>query len=354
MIKCDSCGKVVVSEKDYICPHCGAVAKKHCDHKGHLPDDRFNRTGAYNTDSNNKATQHKSKTYDYERIPKTNENQNFNIDDLANIKDASDVKKIAKKAFVKQGSDGKKKFKPAVIAVIVILVVNIIGNGLDLVLDVVEDVFDEIGYAFEEMLEPSYTLGEDKITHNFYATATVDGASYDIENDCLTIDFSEVYFEYSHTQNEEYEIIERDWQDEFSKPSEYFCSGKIEPVVTAFTEKEIQDSEVALENDYETTLEAELTDSGLFKIYGLKLLTNDISKEEVYFKISGIEIVAENEKTNESFGFWLSLPTNFINIHPDYTLEFYDIYHTTEDVDKEVIDMNNQYIPFEYVDCISW
>ena len=200
MRKCDSCGKVVVNEQDYMCPHCGAVMQKHCDHSTHLPDDKYFRANDYTRNDNKPndyrttAAEHKSKTYDYEKTPRTDASQKFDINDLANIKNAEDVKKIAKKAFIEQDQNGRKKFKPLAIVLIVIFAVNIFGNLLGALGDGIDDVFDELEYAFEEIESEDYTLGVDKIIHSFSVSSTIDGATYNRENDCLTIDFSELYF----------------------------------------------------------------------------------------------------------------------------------------------------------------
>jgi predicted RNA-binding Zn-ribbon protein involved in translation (DUF1610 family) len=123
MHKCDSCGKVVINEKEYMCPHCGAVAQKHCDHSTHLPDDKYNRANDYRT----AAAEHKSKTYNYEKTPRTDSNQKFDINDLANIKNAEDAKRVAKKAFIEQDQNGRKKFKPLAIFLIVISATKLLG-----------------------------------------------------------------------------------------------------------------------------------------------------------------------------------------------------------------------------------
>ena len=98
MHKCDGCGKVVVNEQDYMCPHCGAVSRKKCDHSTHLPDDKYNRANDYR----NASAEHKSKTYDYQKTPRTDTNGKFDINDLANIKNVEDAKRVAKKAFIEQ------------------------------------------------------------------------------------------------------------------------------------------------------------------------------------------------------------------------------------------------------------
>ena len=104
MRKCDSCGKVVVNEQDYMCPHCGAVTRKHCDHQKHLPDDKYNRANDYRTT----AAEHSSKTYDYEKAPRTDASQKFDINDLANIKNAEDAKRIAKKHLLSRTRTAEK------------------------------------------------------------------------------------------------------------------------------------------------------------------------------------------------------------------------------------------------------
>ncbi|MBR2875929.1 MAG: hypothetical protein IKC01_02220, partial [Clostridia bacterium] len=47
MKKCDSCGKIITNDKEFMCPFCGAVAKKHCDHETHL-NNKYYRYNDYN------------------------------------------------------------------------------------------------------------------------------------------------------------------------------------------------------------------------------------------------------------------------------------------------------------------
>jgi len=207
MHKCDSCGKVVVNEQDYMCPHCGAVSNKHCDHNTHLPDDKYNRANDYRTT----AAEHKSKTYDYQKAPKTDASQKFDINDLANIKNVEDAKQVAKKAFIEQDQNGRKKFKPLAIVLIVIFAVNIFGNILDVADSAIDIAFDEIeevvsmdsiddyrdGYVEDlygvSELENSIYTDYDTV-YSYVASANVQSAYLDTWNDILEIQLSGIGF----------------------------------------------------------------------------------------------------------------------------------------------------------------
>ncbi len=59
MRKCDSCGKPYQETKDVFCPHCGAVAQKHCTHGSSFDIKRYDRGELY--ENNNK--QYQNTTY---------------------------------------------------------------------------------------------------------------------------------------------------------------------------------------------------------------------------------------------------------------------------------------------------
>ena len=355
MNKCDSCGKLVVNEQDYMCPHCGAVANKHCDHNTHLPDERFNRTGAYNTNSNHvNTTPHKSKTYDYERVPKANESQKFDINDLANIKDAEDVKKIAKKAFIEQDANGKKKFKPLAIVLIVIFAVNIFGNLLGVAFDAVDSVFEEIESAFNEEL----VVGEELLIHNFSLYTCVDDATFDRENDCLTINITEMYFEYYGSHDEYYDSDTDEWQSDFSSPENYLIDADVDISLAIYDENDVQNvgfDEYSYRDSVD--LAAELTDTGELKIYGLKTQLRNIAEKDVYCLLSNSNVKFENAETCEEFACSFYFPFNYIKISSDDIVSFYNIYESYENEDEmnfDEFDISEQYVPEEYVSMIEF
>lgn len=351
MRKCDSCGKVVVNEQDYMCPHCGAVSNKHCDHNTHLPDDKYNRANDYRTT----AAEHKSKTYDYQKAPKTDVSQKFDINDLANIKNVEDAKQVAKKAFIEQDQNGRKKFKPLAIFLIVIFAVNIFGNLLGALGDGIDTVFDELEYAFEDVGNADYTFGEDELIHSFYVSPIVKGGRYDKGNDCLEITCSDCYFEFSRTENEDYEVVTEEWSGEFTFPAAFFSAGDVRISFEALSEKQVEDRDVIYNNDSEAmTAYGEITDDGIIKIYGLAPSINRLSGKEVYIRVSGIRVIYENVETNEKFDYWVSLPVEFIKINADNSIEFYDIYADYDVVINEKLDLNDQYVPDEYVECIEF
>jgi len=355
MHKCDSCGKVVVNEQDYMCPHCGAVTKKHCDHSNHLPDDKYNRTNAYNTNSNyNNPTPHKSKTYDYTPAPKTNESQKFDINDLANIKNVEDAKRVAKKAFIEQDQNGRKKFKPLAVFLIVIFAVNIFGNLLGALGDGIDTVFDELEYAFEDVGNADYTFGEDEIIHDFYTTANVTGAVYDKAQDQLVINCSDIYFEYDGTRNEDYDMIADEWSSDFTFPGEYFYGADFSACINIFDENEVEDKdELYGVLDYELILKSEITEDGLIIVKGLASSIEHLYGSDIYIDIK-IHVTYQNDETNEILDYWISLPTNFIKINPDYSVEFYDIYADYDIVVKEKLELDDQYVPDEYIETIHF
>lgn len=341
MHKCDSCGKVVVNEQDYMCPHCGAVSNKHCDHPTHLPDDKYFRANDYRT----AAEEHKSKTYDYEKAPKTDASQKFDINDLANIKNAEDVKKIAKKAFIEQDKNGKKKFKPVAIVLIVIFAINVASNLLGVVFDAVETGIEEIaGVLPDEWV--GYELGEEPLTHYFSVDTYITNGSYDKENDCLKFNLSELFFEHNDTVNEVYETVTEEWQSEFTSPKDYFYSEKIVVDAGFFSQKEITDAEI-IENSYDryVRLYGEITGDGILHVYGVNQHLKKIAGESVFIDVSGINLRTEIPETKEHFDYYFSVPFNFIKLNSDGTTEFYNIYAYNGEVTKTEVDLNDQYRP---------
>lgn len=350
MHKCDSCGKVVVNEQDYMCPHCGAVAQKHCDHSTHLPDDKYNRANDYRT----AASEHKSKTYDYEKAPKTDNNQKFDINDLANIKNAEDAKRIAKKAFIEQDQNGRKKFKPVAIVLIVIFAINIFANVLDLAFSAVDDVFEGIESAFSEEV----VVGEDLVIHNFTLHPCLNGATFDRENDCLTLKIEEIYFDHYGSHDEYYDYDTDEWQDDFSFPGNHFLDSDIDFSLTVYDENDVKIVDFD-EDAYKDSIDlaAELTENGELKIYGLKSHLRNIKGKDAYCCIGTSLIEFENDATNEEFECDFYFPFNYIKISSDDTVGFYDIYKDYETEDRNTIsevDISSFYVPDEYVECIEF
>lgn len=370
MHKCDSCGKLVVNEQDYMCPHCGAVANKHCDHKTHLPDERFNRTGDYNTNSNpvnttpNRSnpvntTPHKSKTYDYERVPKTNESQKFDINDLANIQNADDVKKIAKKAFIEQDANGKKKFKPLAIVLIVIFAVNIFGNLLGVAFDAVDSVFEEIAGELPDSWV-GYELGEETITHYFTVDTYIKNGSYDKANDCLKFNILEFFFDHNNSADEDYDTLTEEWQSEFTSPKKCFYSEQIVVSVAFLSQEDFADAE-KVDNAYDesVTLYGEITSDGVICFYGLNQHLKNIDGKSVYLYVNEISERSENPDTREIFEYYFSVPFNFIKLNSDGSTEFFSVYAYDGEVSTTKIDLDNQYYPDieeleEYVEYIAF
>ncbi len=362
MRKCDSCGKVVVNEKDYMCPHCGAMIQKHCDHSTHLPDDKYNRANDYRTAS----AEHKSKTYDYEKAPKTDNNQKFDINDLANIKNAEDAKKIVKKAFIEQDANGKKKFKPVAIALIVILALNIFGNLLGVLGEVVDSTFDSFDSVIEDIASElpdewvGYELGEETLTHNLSAETFFKGASYDVENDCLIFNLSEILFKYKYTKNEDYDTVTEKWQSEFTLPQECFYSERIEFKVTFFSQEDIKDEE-KLDNSWENnvSLYGEVTSDGAICIYGLAQHIKEFDGQPVFLNINDIILKTESVATKEKFEYWFNYPFSFVKLNPNGSIELFDIYAYNGEITTTKIDLNDQCYPDieeleEYVDFIAF
>ena len=343
MHKCDSCGKVVINEKEYMCPHCGAVAQKHCDHSTHLPDDKYNRANDYRT----ATEEHKSKTYDYEKASRTDASQKFDINDLANIKNAEDVKKVAKKAFIEQDKNGRKKFKPVAIVLIVIFAINIFANLIDVAFDAVDGVFEGIESAFTEEL----VVGDELLIHGFSLRTYVDGATFDRENDCLTIDIAEMYFEYYGSHDEYYDSDTDEWQDDFSSPENYLSDADVDLSLVIYDEKDVQEAGFD-EYSYRDSIDlpAELTETGELKIYGLKTHLRDMAGKNVYCYISDSLVEFENAETYERFECSFYFPFNYIKISANDTVSFYDIYEDYENEGKNTItevDLSYRYAPDE-------
>ena len=343
MHKCDSCGKVVVNEQDYMCPHCGAVSNKHCGHNTHLPDDKYFRVNDYKTSS----TEYKTKTYDYEKAPKTSANQGFDINDLANVKNAEDVKRVAKKAFVEQDKNGKKKFKPIAVVLIVIIAFNIFSSVLGAVFDGLESVFDE-----------EVVIGEELIIHNFTLHTYHNDAIFDRENDCLTLDIAEIYFEYYGSHDEFYDYDTNEWQNDFSLPSNHILDGDMEFSLTIYDENDVK--KVDFDEDAykdEISMAAEFTEDGELKIYGLKSHLRNVAGKDAYCHIGTSLIEFENNATNERFLCDFYFPFNYIKISSDDTVSFYDIYKDYETEDRNIIseaDLSTRYVPDEYLECIEF
>lgn len=339
MHKCDSCGKVVVNEQDYMCPHCGAVSNKHCDHSTHLPDDKYFRANDYRT----AAEEHKSKTYDYEKAPKTDASQKFDINDLANIKGAEDIKKIAKKAFIEQDKNGKKKFKPIAIVLIVIFAINIFANLMSVAFDAVDSVFEEIaGELPDEWV--GYELGEETLTHNFNVDIVLKNAMYDAKNDCLKFNLSEAFFNHFDTINEDYETVTENWQSEFTSPKECFFSNKAEVSIAVFSKEDIKDTE-KVENAYwrAITLYGEVSPDGTLCIYGINQHMKELTGQKVYLDILSVTILAEVPETREKFEMWLGYPFNFVGINPNGEVEFLNVSSFDGVVSTTEFDLKDQY-----------
>ena len=349
MRKCDSCGKVVVNEQDYMCPHCGAVMQKHCDHSTHLPDDKYFRANDYSTNNSNDyrttAAEHKSKTYDYEKAPKTDDNGKFDINDLANIKNAEDVKKVAKKAFIEQDKNGKKKFKPVAIVLIVIFAINIASSLLGVVFDAVESGIEEIAGVFPDEWV-GYELGEETITHYFSVDTYIKDGVYDKENDCLKFNLSELFFAHNDSVDEDYDTVTEEWQSEFTSPKERFYSEQIVVNAVFFSPKDIVDAE-KIENSYKNDVElyGEITSDGVLYIYGVNQHLKKYDAQSGYMELATVSLRTENAETKEHFDFYFSIPFNFVKVNSDGTLKYFYIYSYDDEVTNTEVDLNDQYYP---------
>jgi predicted nucleic acid-binding Zn-ribbon protein len=341
MHKCDSCGKVVVNEQDYMCPHCGAVSNKHCDHATHLPDDKYFRANDYRT----AAEEHKSKTYDYEKAPKMDANQKFDINDLANIKNADDVKKVAKKAFIEQDKNGRKKFKPVAIVLIVIFAVNIFCNLLSVGFDAIDGFFEEIASELPDEWV-GYELGEETITHYFSVDTYIKDGAYDKENDCLKFNLSELFFAHNDSVDEDYDTVTEEWQSEFTSPKERFYSEQIVVNAVFFSPKDIVDAE-KIENSYKNDVElyGEITSDGVLYIYGVNQHLKKYDAQSGYMELATVSLRTENAETKEHFDFYFSIPFNFVKVNSDGTLKYFYIYSYDDEVTNTEVDLNDQYYP---------
>ena len=355
MHKCDSCGKVVVNEKDYMCPHCGAVAKKHCDHTNHLPDDKYFRANDYRST----AAEHKSKTYDYQKTPRTDASEKFDINDLANIKNADDAKKIAKKAFIEQDKNGKKKFKPVAVVLIVIFAINIFSSVMGVVFDGLESSIEGVASQLSDEWV-GYELGEEPITHYFSVNTYIKGGSYDKENDCLKFNLSELFFDHNDSVDEDYDVLTEEWQSEFTSPTEYFYSERIEVDAKFFSQKDIVDAE-KIENSYNdyVKLYGEITTDGILYVYGVNQHLKNFNGQSVFLNINSISLRTEIAETKEQFDYYFSIPFNFIKLNSDGSVKFFDIYAYDGEVTTTEIDLNEQYYPDteeleEYAEMVAW
>ncbi len=331
MHKCDSCGKVVVNEKEYLCPHCGAVARKKCDHSTHLPDDKYNRANDYRTS----ATEHKSKTYDYQKAPKTDISQKFDINDLANIKNAEDVKKIAKKAFIEQEASGRKKFKPAAIVFIIIFAVNIFANVADVAFEAVDDAIDgfeevvSVEFDDEEYIEDLYGVSEiEEDLYNKYDTiydylgsASVESAYLGGETGTLQIQLSEIGFE---------ELSDNMVDETGTSLGEMYNTSYVALYKIRFLPEDVEDA-ITDENesvrDYAETvlLKGSLTTDGVLIIENVGLKLDEYIDECPYMYISEITVLSENESGEICYCGQISLSVDVIRINSKGVYEFYEI-----------------------------
>jgi predicted nucleic acid-binding Zn-ribbon protein len=355
MHKCDSCGKVVVNEQDYMCPHCGAVSNKHCGHNTHLPDDKYFRVNDYKTNS----AEYKTKTYDYEKAPKMDANQKFDINDLANIKNADDVKKVAKKAFIEQDKNGRKKFKPVAIVLIVIFAVNIFCNLLSVGFDAIDGFFEEIASELPDEWV-GYELGEETITHYFSVDTYIKDGAYDKENDCLKFNLSELFFAHNDSVDEDYDTITEEWQSEFTSPKERFYSEQIVVNAVFFSPKDIVDAE-KIENSYKNDVElyGEITSDGVLYIYGVNQHLKKYDAQSGYMELATVSLRTENAETKEHFDFYFSIPFNFVKVNSDGTLKYFYIYSYDDEITNTEVDLTEQYYPDieeleEYVEFIAF
>ena len=267
--------------------------------------------------------------------------------DLANIKNAEDVKKVAKKAFIEQDKNGRKKFKPVAIVLIVIFAINIFANLIDVAFDAVDGVFEGIESAFTEEL----VVGDELLIHGFSLRTYVDGATFDRGNDCLTIDIAEMYFEYYGSHDEYYDSDTDEWQDDFSSPENYLSDADVDLSLVIYDEKDVQEAGFD-EYSYRDSIDlpAELTETGELKIYGLKTHLRDMAGKNVYCYISDSLVEFENAETYERFECSFYFPFNYIKISANDTVSFYDIYEDYENEGKNTItevDLSYRYAPDE-------
>ena len=348
MRKCDSCGKVVVNEQDYMCPHCGAVSNKHCDHNTHLPDDKYNRANDYRTT----AAEHSSKTYDYEKAPRTDASQKFDINDLANIKNAEDAKRIAKKAFIEQDQNGRKKFKPLAIVLIVIFAVNIFGNVLDIADSAIDTAFDEIEEvvsmnSIDNLIEDNYGVSEieDSLYDNYETiydytgSADVRSANYSSDEDCLEIHLSGIGLD---------ELSVNATEDTGLSFGEMINSSFVVLYRISFITED--DFDVVFEDDTdsvynyadEVLFKGDLSEDGVLKIYGIASKLDEYY-ETPYISISQITILSESDSGEDCYRGDLLLSTNTVKVKDYKECEFYDLKFDEDNIEY-----------FEKIDLSDW
>ncbi len=344
MRKCDSCGKVVVNEKDYMCPHCGAVVRKKCDHSTHLPDDKYNRANDYRTT----AAEHKSKTYDYEKTPRTDSNQKFDINDLANIKNAEDAKRIAKKAFIEQDQNGRKKFKPLAIVLIVIFAVNIFGNVLDIADSAIDTAFDEIEEvvsmdSVDDLIEDNYGVSEIEnavytdydTVYDYVASANVESAYLDTMYDVLEIQLSGIGFEQVSINTEE---------QGYSYQELMVDSFAVIFDVSFITSEAIEEYEVS-EDSTDTILsyadhakfKGYLSEDGIFSVEGIPSKLDEYS-ENVFIEIRKVTVLTEKDADCYNGDYNINL--NIIRCDSFNNCNFYGYHHIADEtLSKEHYEM---------------
>jgi hypothetical protein len=149
-------------------------------------------------------------------------------------------------------------------------------------------------------------------------------------------------------------VVIEEWSDEFTFPASFVSSGEVRVSYEALDEKQVEDRDVIYNIDSEDmTAYGEITDNGIIKVYGLAPSINRLSGNEVYIRVSDISVIYENVETNEKFEYLVSLPVEFIKINADNSIEFYDIYADYDVVINEKLDLNDQYVPDEYVEHIE-
>ncbi len=344
MHKCDSCGKVVVNEQDYMCPHCGAVSNKHCDHNTHLPDEKYNRANDYRIT----AAEHKSKTYDYQKAPKTDASQKFDINDLANIKNVEDAKQVAKKAFIEQDQNGRKKFKPLAIVLIVIFAVNIFGNILDVADSAIDTAFDEIEEVFsveyiDEYVEDDYGISEIEnavytdydTVYDYVASANVESAYLDTWYDVLEIQLSGIGFNQMSINTEEQgcsyqELMEDSFVVLFD--------------VSFITSEAIEEYEVSEEStdtisNYtdHAKFKGYLSEDGILSIEGIPSKLDEYS-ENVFIEIRKVTVLTE--KGEDCYNGDYNINLNIIRCDSFNNCNFYEYHHIADEtLSKEHFEM---------------
>ncbi len=166
MKKCDSCGKVIVNDKDYMCPYCGAVASKTCGHSSHLPDDRYNRANDY---------------YSQNRSQKNN-----NIPNTPEIPKAlGDVFGDIKNTIPKSIRDTKNKGKGKTAAIIIAVVFAL--NALTAVFGFLEesDGFEDVDDFGNDYYSDSYYADEANFdtTISYDVFAITENPEFDFDDD---------------------------------------------------------------------------------------------------------------------------------------------------------------------------